>query len=85
MHTSSKLYNIHPTFHVSYLKKCLTKGNLHIPLDEVHNDESMHTFERPVKIMDCKDKETKRSRVPLAKFRWGLNMVSSLLGSTKIQ
>ncbi|KAI3824326.1 hypothetical protein L1987_05784 [Smallanthus sonchifolius] len=36
-----ELSNIHPTFHVSNLKKCLADENLQIPLDEVHIDESM--------------------------------------------
>ncbi|KAD6455066.1 hypothetical protein E3N88_09772 [Mikania micrantha] len=44
--------NIHPTFHVANLKKCLTHGNLHIPLDDVHIDESMHFVVKPAEIMD---------------------------------
>ena len=61
---------MHPTFHVSNLKKCLAEGNLHIPLDEVQIDESMRAIEKPVEIMDHMDKETKRSRIPLVKVRW---------------
>ncbi|KAI3776575.1 hypothetical protein L1987_46361 [Smallanthus sonchifolius] len=46
------LGNVHPTFHVSNLKKCLADENLHIPLDDVHIDETMHFVEKPVEIMD---------------------------------
>ncbi|XP_076884307.1 uncharacterized protein LOC143533379 [Bidens hawaiensis] len=64
-----ELSNVHQTFHVSNLKKCLSEGNLHITLDEVQIDESMNTVERIVEIMDCKDKKTKISRIPLIKVR----------------
>ncbi|XP_076930428.1 nuclear/nucleolar GTPase 2-like [Bidens hawaiensis] len=62
-----ELSNVHPTFHISNLKRCLAEGNLHIPLNEVHIDESMHAIEKAVEIMDRMDKETKRSRMPLIK------------------
>ncbi|KAI3670385.1 hypothetical protein L1987_87976 [Smallanthus sonchifolius] len=65
-----ELSNVHPTFHVSNLKKCLTDENLHIPLDDVHIDEMMHFIEKPVEIMDREIKQLKRSRIPIVKVRW---------------
>ncbi|KAI3811028.1 hypothetical protein L1987_20743 [Smallanthus sonchifolius] len=67
---SPSLGNVHPTFHVSNLKKCLADENLHIPLDDVHIDETMHFVERPVEIMDREVKQLKRSRIPIVKVRW---------------
>ena len=64
-----ELNNVHPTFHVSNLKKCLADQNLHIPLEEVQIDESMHFIERPVEIMDREEKILKRSRIPIVKVR----------------
>ncbi|KAI3774923.1 hypothetical protein L1987_49486 [Smallanthus sonchifolius] len=64
------LGNVHPTFHVSNLKKCLADENLHIPLDDVHIDETMHFVERSVEIMGREVKQLKRSRIPIAKVRW---------------
>ncbi|KAI3742520.1 hypothetical protein L1987_60204 [Smallanthus sonchifolius] len=64
------LGNVHPTFHVSNLKKCLADEDLHIPLDDVHIDETMHFVEKPVEIMDHEIKQLKRSRIPIVKFRW---------------
>ncbi|KAI3797714.1 hypothetical protein L1987_32977 [Smallanthus sonchifolius] len=64
------LGNVHPTFHVSNLKKCLADENLHIPLDDVHIDETMHFVEKPVEIMDREIKQLKRSRNPIVKVRW---------------
>ncbi|XP_076933813.1 uncharacterized protein LOC143599838 [Bidens hawaiensis] len=66
----SELSNIHSIFHVSNLKKCLAEGSFQIPLDEVRIDETMHFVERPVEIIDHKDKVTKRSRIPLVKVHW---------------
>ncbi|KAI3811030.1 hypothetical protein L1987_20745 [Smallanthus sonchifolius] len=64
------LGNVHPTFHVSNLKKCLADENLHIPLDDVRIDETMHFVEKPVEIMDREIKQLKRSRIPIFKVRW---------------
>ncbi|KAI3676284.1 hypothetical protein L1987_85889 [Smallanthus sonchifolius] len=66
----SELSNVHPTFHVSNLKKCLADENLHIPLDEVRIDEKMHFVEKPMEIMDREVKKLKRSRIPIVKVRW---------------
>ncbi|KAI3827799.1 hypothetical protein L1987_01883 [Smallanthus sonchifolius] len=64
------LNNVHPTFHVSNLKKCLADENLHIPLDDVRIDETMHFVKKPVEIMDREIKQLKRSRIPIVKVHW---------------
>ena len=66
----NELSNIHPTFHVSNLKKCLAEGNIQVPLDEVSIDESMHFVEKPVEIVDRSEKKLKRSRIPIVLVRW---------------
>ncbi|KAI3773999.1 hypothetical protein L1987_48541 [Smallanthus sonchifolius] len=66
----SELSNIHPTFHVSNLKKCLADENLHIPLDEVRIDKNMHFVEKPMEIVDREVKKLKRSGIPIVKIRW---------------
>ncbi|KAI3802830.1 hypothetical protein L1987_30973 [Smallanthus sonchifolius] len=52
------------------MKKCLADENLHIPLDDVRIDETMHFVEKPVEIMDREVKQLKRSRIPIVKVRW---------------
>ncbi|KAI3821421.1 hypothetical protein L1987_08989 [Smallanthus sonchifolius] len=64
------LGSVHPTFHISNLKKCLADENLHILLDDVRIDETMHFVEKPVEIMDREVKQLKRSRIPIVKVRW---------------
>ena len=65
-----ELNNVHPTFHVSNLKKCLSDETLVIPLDEIEINESLNFVEEPVEIMDKEVKRTKRSRVTIVKVRW---------------
>ena len=67
-----ELNNVHPTFHVSNLKKCLSKKTLVIPLDETKTIESLHFVEEPVEIMDQKIKRMKQSRIPIMKVRWNV-------------
>ena len=65
-----ELGNIHPTFHVSNLRKCLADADLHIPLDEIQIDETMHFVEKPAEIMNCAVKQLKNKRIRLVKVRW---------------
>ena len=66
----AELTNVHPTFHVSNLKKCLADENLIVLLDDIQIDDSMHFVEKPVEIMDREVKQLKRSRIPIVKVRW---------------
>ncbi|GJT77705.1 putative reverse transcriptase domain-containing protein [Tanacetum coccineum] len=65
-----ELNSVHDTFHVSNLKKCLGNSNLHVPLNEIKIDKTLHFVEEPVKIMDREIKSLKRRRIPLVKVRW---------------
>ncbi|KAM0052023.1 putative nucleotidyltransferase, Ribonuclease H [Helianthus debilis subsp. tardiflorus] len=65
-----ELGNVHPTFHVSNLRKCLADADLHVPLDEIQIDETMHFVEKPVEIVDRTYKQLKGKRIHLVKVRW---------------
>ncbi|KAI3740185.1 hypothetical protein L2E82_30607 [Cichorium intybus] len=65
-----ELSNVHPTFHVYNLKKCLSDETLVIPLDDIEVNENLHFVEEPVEIMDREIKRTKQSRIPIVKVRW---------------
>jgi hypothetical protein len=62
--------NSHALFNVSNLRKCLADENLHIPLDAVQIDNTMHFVERPIKIMDREIKQLKWSNNPIVKVLW---------------
>ncbi|GKD98816.1 hypothetical protein Tco_1382713 [Tanacetum coccineum] len=60
----------HDTFQVSNLKKCLADANLHVPLDEIKIDKTLHFVEEPIEIMDREVKTLKRSKILIVKVRW---------------
>nr|GEW51267.1 retrotransposable element Tf2 [Tanacetum cinerariifolium] len=47
-----QLSQVHNTFHVSNLKKCLFDESLVIPLEGIHVDDKLQFVEEPVEIMD---------------------------------
>ncbi|GJW17526.1 hypothetical protein Tco_0024962 [Tanacetum coccineum] len=65
-----ELSNVHSTFHISNLKKCLSDESLVIPMKELQLDEKLNFVEEPVKVMDREVKQHKQSRIPIVKVRW---------------
>ncbi|GJS26144.1 hypothetical protein Tco_0486764 [Tanacetum coccineum] len=65
-----ELSNVHSTFHVSNLKKCLSDESLIIPMKELRHDDKLNFVEELVEIMDRKVKKLKQSRIPIVKVRW---------------
>ncbi|GKC83961.1 putative reverse transcriptase domain-containing protein [Tanacetum coccineum] len=65
-----ELSNVHNTFHVSNLKKCLSDESLVIPMKELRLDDKLNFVEEPVEIMDREMKQLKQSRIPIVKVRW---------------
>ncbi|GJZ06936.1 putative reverse transcriptase domain-containing protein [Tanacetum coccineum] len=65
-----QLSQVHNTFHVSNLKKCLSDESLVIPLEELRVDDKLHFIEEPVEVMDREIRQLKRSRIPIIKVRW---------------
>ncbi|GJX78765.1 hypothetical protein Tco_0326914 [Tanacetum coccineum] len=65
-----ELAEVHDTFRVSNLRKCLANDNLHVSLDEIKIDKTLCFIKEPVEIMDCDVTSLKRSRIPIVKVRW---------------
>ncbi|GKF41325.1 hypothetical protein Tco_0124667 [Tanacetum coccineum] len=65
-----ELKGIHSTFHVSNLKKCLAKGDIVIPMEEIQLDDKLHMIEELVEIVDREVNRLKQSRIPIVKVRW---------------
>ncbi|GKE29365.1 putative reverse transcriptase domain-containing protein [Tanacetum coccineum] len=65
-----ELSNVHNTFHVSNLKKCLSDESLVIPMKEIRLDDKLNFVEEPVEIMDREVKKLNQSRIPIVKVRW---------------
>ncbi|GKF00657.1 hypothetical protein Tco_0027580 [Tanacetum coccineum] len=64
-----ELNNVHNTFQVSNLKKCLFDQSLVIPMKELRLDDKLNFVEEPVEIMDQEVKQLKQSRIPIVKVR----------------
>ncbi|GKB18534.1 putative reverse transcriptase domain-containing protein [Tanacetum coccineum] len=62
-----ELSNIHNTFYVSNLKKCLSDESLIIPMKELQLNNKLNFVEEPVEIMDHEVKQLKQSRIPIVK------------------
>ncbi|GJZ06343.1 putative reverse transcriptase domain-containing protein [Tanacetum coccineum] len=64
------LSDIHDTFHVSNLNKCLADPSLQVPLEEIEISDKLHFVEEPVEIVDREVKKLKQRRIPIVKVSW---------------
>ncbi|GJZ29897.1 hypothetical protein Tco_0574944, partial [Tanacetum coccineum] len=65
-----ELNDVHDTFYVSNLKKCLADPTIKVPLDEIQVDVKLNFVEGPVEILEREFKKLKRSRIAIIKVRW---------------
>nr|GEU45555.1 putative reverse transcriptase domain-containing protein [Tanacetum cinerariifolium] len=65
-----ELSNVHNTFHVSNINKCLSDESLIIPIKELKLDDKLNFVEEPIEIMDREIKQLRQSRIPIIKVRW---------------
>ncbi|GJX82984.1 putative reverse transcriptase domain-containing protein [Tanacetum coccineum] len=65
-----ELSNVHSTFHVSNLKKCLSDESLVIPMKDLWLDDKLNFVEELVEIMDREVKQLRQSRILIVKVRW---------------
>ncbi|GJW86691.1 putative reverse transcriptase domain-containing protein [Tanacetum coccineum] len=65
-----ELSNVHSTFYISNLKKCLSDESLVIPIKELRLDDKLNFVEEPIEITDREVKQLRQSRIPIVKVRW---------------
>ncbi|GKA40986.1 putative reverse transcriptase domain-containing protein [Tanacetum coccineum] len=65
-----ELRNVHNTFHVSNLKKCLSDKSFVIPMKELQLNNKLNFVEEPVEVIDREIKQLRQSRIPIVKVRW---------------
>ncbi|GKD92515.1 hypothetical protein Tco_1372352 [Tanacetum coccineum] len=61
-----ELRNVHDTFHVSNLKKCLSD----IPMKELRLNDNLNFMEEPIEVIDREIKQLRQYRIPIVKVRW---------------
>ncbi|KAJ9555712.1 hypothetical protein OSB04_010326 [Centaurea solstitialis] len=70
LRTAQMLGQIHNTFHVSQLRKCLADETAHIPLDDIQVDEGLNYVERPVAVLERKVKKLRNKEIGIVKVQW---------------
>ncbi|GJW97141.1 putative reverse transcriptase domain-containing protein [Tanacetum coccineum] len=65
-----ELRNVHNTFHVSNLKKCLSDESLVIPMKELQLNDKLNFVEELVEVIDREIKQLRQSCIPIVKVRW---------------
>ncbi|KAJ9565621.1 hypothetical protein OSB04_001587 [Centaurea solstitialis] len=60
-----ELGQIHNTFHVSQLTKCLADEMAHVPIDDIQVDEKLNYIERPIAILERKTKSLRNKKIGL--------------------
>nr|GEX82776.1 putative reverse transcriptase domain-containing protein [Tanacetum cinerariifolium] len=64
-----ELRNVHNTFHVSNLKKCVSDESLVVP-KKLQLDNKLKFVEEPMEIMDREINQLRQSRIPIVKVQW---------------
>ena len=65
-----ELSQIHITFHVSQLRKCIMDQEAVVSLDDIQVDERQNYVEKPVAILERKKKILRNKEIPLVKVQW---------------
>nr|GEX06835.1 reverse transcriptase domain-containing protein [Tanacetum cinerariifolium] len=73
-----ELSNVHNTFDVSNLKKCVSNESLVIPMKELQLDDKLNFVEESVEIMDREIKQLRQSRIPIIKVVFCLGLCFAL-------
>ncbi|GJR67100.1 putative reverse transcriptase domain-containing protein [Tanacetum coccineum] len=79
-----ELKGIHNTFHISNLKKCLAKGDVVVPMDEIQLNDKLHMIEEPVEVVDREVKQLKQSQIPIVKLDTAFTQVLIRKGGSSI-
>ncbi|KAI3518312.1 hypothetical protein L1887_06894 [Cichorium endivia] len=65
-----ELSQIHSTFHVSQLRKCLADETAFVPLDDIQVDERLNYVEKPIAILERKTKTLRNKEIGILKVQW---------------
>ncbi|XP_076904499.1 uncharacterized protein LOC143559972 [Bidens hawaiensis] len=65
-----ELAGIHPTFHVSYLRKCLADKKARVPLGVIEIDSKLSYIEESIAILDRQERRLRNEVVCQVKVQW---------------
>ncbi|KAJ9555962.1 hypothetical protein OSB04_010576 [Centaurea solstitialis] len=65
-----ELSQIHDTFHVSQLRKCLADDSAFVPLEDIEVDERLNYAEKPIVVLERKTKTLRNKEIGIVKVQW---------------
>ncbi|XP_073137337.1 uncharacterized protein [Henckelia pumila] len=74
---------IHDVFHVLMLRKYQPDLSHIIQVDEAELDETLSYFEKPIQILDRKEKQLQTKTIPLMKIQWSRHGVEEATWETE--
>ena len=66
----SRLVAVHDVFHISQLKKCVKIPEETIEQQDLEVEPDLSYVEYPMKILDSKERSTRREKVKMYKIQW---------------
>ena len=66
----SRLAAIHDVFHISQLKKCVRVSEEVVEQQDMEIESNLPYVEHPMKILDIKERSTRRAKVKMYKIQW---------------
>jgi hypothetical protein len=66
----SRLAAVHDVFHISQLKKCVGVPEEVVEQQDLEIESDLSYVEHPMKILDTKERSTRRAKVKMYKIQW---------------
>ena len=79
----ANLSAVHNIFHVSQLRKCLRVLTEAVESDSIQLESDLTYVERPIKILDRKDRITRRTTIKFYKVQWSHHSEEEATGKKK--
>ena len=80
---SSWLATVHDVFHISQLKKCVKVPKEIIKQQDLEVEPDLSYVEYPMKILDSKERSTRREKVRMYKIQWNNHTVEEATWETE--
>jgi hypothetical protein len=79
----SQLAAIHDVLHVSQLKKCVRVPAEIVEQKEVMMEPDLSYVEQPIKILDLKERSTRRTVIKMYKIQWNHHTEEEAISETE--
>jgi hypothetical protein len=83
LHLPSQLAAIHDVFHISQLKKCIKVPTEILEQQTIEIEPDLSYVERPIQILDTKERVTRRKRLRMYKILWGYHTIDEATWETE--